>query len=44
MLSLILFNLYSKYLTAEPPKWFEVFTTGGHVIHTVKYRLPCATG
>jgi hypothetical protein len=36
-LSLILFNLYSKYLTSEAVVAFGDFKIGVQVIHTVKY-------
>jgi len=36
-LSLILVNLYSKYLTGEAPEWCRIFKIGGYVICTVKY-------
>jgi hypothetical protein len=38
MLSLILFNLYSKYLTKEALIGFGDFKVGGEVICTVKYE------
>jgi len=36
-LSLILFNLYSIYLTKEAPEGDGDFKIGGQVIYTVKY-------
>jgi len=36
-LSLILFNLYSEYLTKEPFEWLADFKIGGTVICTVNY-------
>jgi hypothetical protein len=36
-LSLILFNLYSEYLTRRAPKRFKDLKTRDPVIHTVKY-------
>jgi hypothetical protein len=36
-LSLILFNLYSEYLTKEALEGFRVFKIGRQVIRTVKY-------
>jgi hypothetical protein len=36
-LLLILFNLYSEYLTKEAHEGFRDFKIGGQVIHTVKY-------
>ena len=36
-LSPILFNLYSEWLTKEPPDGLGDFNTGGQIIQTVKY-------
>jgi len=36
-LSLILFNLYSEYLTKKDPERFKDLKTGDPLIHTVKY-------
>jgi hypothetical protein len=36
-LSLILFNLYSEYLTKEALEGLGDFKIGGKIIHTVKY-------
>jgi hypothetical protein len=36
-LSLILFNLYSEYLTNEALEGLGDFKIGGQIIHTVKY-------
>jgi hypothetical protein len=38
-LSLILFNLYSEYLTKRAPERFKDFKTGDPVNHTVKYVM-----
>jgi hypothetical protein len=36
-LSLILFNVYSEYLTKEALEGLGVFKIGGQIIHTLKY-------